>query len=169
MKGWGHGRAAGGLGAGEASWEGWVAVVAAELCPYAADSGRCRCKTAQCARNRFCTMPKQWPCCQNLTSLQDDYLPPKFAWPKYAFPSPGWMSLTLFLPCPPLSPVAPPAAVAEAFVRLHAKGLVYRGSYMVNWSPALRTAVSDLEVEYAEEAGHLYYFKWVAGAGGREE
>ncbi len=34
----------------------------------------------------------------------------------------------------------------EAFVRLHDKGLVYRGSYMVNWSPNLQTAVSDLEV-----------------------
>ncbi|GLC34463.1 hypothetical protein PLESTB_000726300 [Pleodorina starrii] len=51
-------------------------------------------------------------------------------------------------------------AVAEAFVRLHSKGLIYRGQYMVNWSPALRTAVSDLEVEYGEEAGNLFYFKY---------
>ncbi|GIL54909.1 hypothetical protein Vafri_10611 [Volvox africanus] len=51
-------------------------------------------------------------------------------------------------------------AVSEAFVRLHAKGLIYRGQYMVNWSPALRTAVSDLEVEYTEEAGSLFYFKY---------
>lgn len=50
-------------------------------------------------------------------------------------------------------------AVAEAFVRLHAKGLVYRGNYMVNWSPQLLTAVSDLEVEYSEEPGFMYYFK----------
>jgi hypothetical protein len=35
-------------------------------------------------------------------------------------------------------------AVAEAFLRLYDKGLVYRGSYMVNWSPHLQTAVSDL-------------------------
>ncbi|KAK1741008.1 valine-tRNA ligase [Skeletonema marinoi] len=41
--------------------------------------------------------------------------------------------------------------VSEAFVRLHEKGLVYRGTYMVNWSPGLMTAVSDLEVEYSEE------------------
>lgn len=54
-------------------------------------------------------------------------------------------------------------AVAEAFVRLHEKGLIYRGNYMVNWSPALLTAVSDLEVEYTEEPGFLYYFKWVQG------
>jgi valyl-tRNA synthetase len=34
-------------------------------------------------------------------------------------------------------------------------GLVYRGSYMVNWSPNLQTAVSDLEVDYSEEVGSL--------------
>jgi len=51
--------------------------------------------------------------------------------------------------------------VSEAFVRLHEKGLVYRGTYMVNWSPGLMTAVSDLEVEYSEEEGKLYYFKYV--------
>lgn len=50
--------------------------------------------------------------------------------------------------------------MAEAFVRLHDKGLVYRGSYLVNWAPGLQTAVSDLEVEYTEEAGTLYYFKY---------
>jgi len=52
-------------------------------------------------------------------------------------------------------------AVNEAFVRLHEKGLVYRGEYMVNWSPALGTAVSDLEVNYVEEEGTLYYFKYM--------
>ncbi|KAM7280463.1 hypothetical protein ACFE04_007597 [Oxalis oulophora] len=51
-------------------------------------------------------------------------------------------------------------AVIEAFVRLHEKGLIYQGSYMVNWSPNLQTAVSDLEVEYSEEAGTLYYIKY---------
>jgi len=51
-------------------------------------------------------------------------------------------------------------ATAEAFVQLHDKGLVYRGDYMVNWSPNLQTAVSDLEVEYSEEEGKLYYFKY---------
>ncbi|KAL5544442.1 hypothetical protein UlMin_008226 [Ulmus minor] len=55
-------------------------------------------------------------------------------------------------------------AVIEAFVRLHDKGLIYQGSYMVNWSPSLQTAVSDLEVEYHEESGSLYYIKYrVAG------
>jgi len=51
--------------------------------------------------------------------------------------------------------------VSEAFVRLHEKGLVYRGTYMVNWSPGLMTAVSDLEVEYSDEEGKLYYFKYM--------
>eukprot|EP00775_Hariotina_reticulata_P011961 gene11961-12104_t len=51
-------------------------------------------------------------------------------------------------------------AVAEAFVRLADQGLVYRGAYMVNWSPRLGTAVSDLEVEYSEEPGHLYFFRY---------
>lgn len=64
---------------------------------------------------------------------------------------------------PPTTPsqphLHPAAAVAEAFVRLHEKGLIYRGQYMVNWSPGLRTAVSDLEVEYTEEQGTLYYFR----------
>jgi valyl-tRNA synthetase len=51
-------------------------------------------------------------------------------------------------------------AVREAFVRLYKKGLIYRGDYMINWSPGLQTAVSDLEVEYHEEQGTLYYFKY---------
>jgi valyl-tRNA synthetase len=51
-------------------------------------------------------------------------------------------------------------AVREAFVRLYDKGLIYRGSYLINWSPGLKTAVSDLEVEYHEEEGQLYYFKY---------
>ena len=59
------------------------------------------------------------------------------------------------------------AAVVEAFNRLHDEGLIYRGSYMVNWSPNLQTAVSDLEVEYSDETGTLYYFKYpIAAADG---
>ncbi len=57
-------------------------------------------------------------------------------------------------------------AVREAFVRLYEKGLIYRGTYLVNWSPGLKTAVSDLEVEYSEEQGTLYTFKYrLAGRG----
>lgn len=52
-------------------------------------------------------------------------------------------------------------AVNEAFVTLHDRGLIYRGEYMVNWSPNLQTAISDLEVEYSEEKGTLYYFKYM--------
>ena len=52
-------------------------------------------------------------------------------------------------------------AVREAFVRLYEKGLIYRGPRMINWSPGLKTAVSDLEVEYSQEPGFLYYFKYV--------
>ncbi len=52
-------------------------------------------------------------------------------------------------------------AVREAFVRLYEKGLIYRGPRMINWSPGLRTAVSDLEVEYSEEPGFLYHFKYM--------
>lgn len=51
-------------------------------------------------------------------------------------------------------------AVREAFVRLYEKGLIYRGPRLINWSPGLRTAVSDLEVVYSEEEGLLYYFKY---------
>jgi valyl-tRNA synthetase len=51
-------------------------------------------------------------------------------------------------------------AVREAFVRWYEEGLIYRGSYMINWSPNLQTAVSDLEVENVERDGTLYYFKY---------
>ena len=51
-------------------------------------------------------------------------------------------------------------AVREAFVHLYEKGLIYRGPRLINWSPALQTAVSDLEVEHHEEQGTLYYFKY---------
>eukprot|EP00929_Paragymnodinium_shiwhaense_P029777 TRINITY_DN16_c0_g2_i1.p1 TRINITY_DN16_c0_g2~~TRINITY_DN16_c0_g2_i1.p1 ORF type:complete len:1228 (-),score=376.27 TRINITY_DN16_c0_g2_i1:100-3783(-) len=52
-------------------------------------------------------------------------------------------------------------AVIEAFCRMHEKGLISRGKRMVNWSPVLQTAVSDLEVEYSEVNGFLYHFKYV--------
>ncbi|HEY9075835.1 MAG TPA: valine--tRNA ligase [Anaerolineaceae bacterium] len=59
-------------------------------------------------------------------------------------------------------------AVREAFVRLFEKGMVYRGPRMINWSPGLRTAVSDLEVEYSQEPGTLYYFKYLLADGSGE-
>lgn len=51
-------------------------------------------------------------------------------------------------------------AVREAFVHLYKKGLIYRGPRLIIWSPNLRTAISDLEVEYSQEPGTLYYFKY---------
>lgn len=59
-------------------------------------------------------------------------------------------------------------AVREAFVRLYEKGLIYRGPRMINWSPGLKTAVSDLEVEYTPEPGNLYYFKYMLAGGSGE-
>ena len=55
-------------------------------------------------------------------------------------------------------------AVREAFVRLYEKGLIYRGPRMINWSPGLKTAVSDLEVEYSE-MGTLFYFRYLLADG----
>lgn len=59
-------------------------------------------------------------------------------------------------------------SVREAFVQLYEKGLIYRGPRLINWSPGLKTAVSDLEVEYSEEPGKLYYFKYMLSDGGGE-
>ena len=59
-------------------------------------------------------------------------------------------------------------AVMEAFVRLWDKGLIYRGYRVINWSPGLQTAVSDLEVEYKEVEGRLYYFKYQLADGSGE-
>jgi valyl-tRNA synthetase len=59
-------------------------------------------------------------------------------------------------------------AVREAFVRLYEKGLIYRGPRLINWSPGLKTAVSDLEVEYIQEQGTLYYFKYMIDGGSGE-
>ncbi len=57
-------------------------------------------------------------------------------------------------------------AVREAFVTLWEQGLIYRGPRLINWSPGLQTAVSDLEVEREEEDGHLYYFNYPVEGGG---
>lgn len=50
--------------------------------------------------------------------------------------------------------------VLTAFNRLYDEGLIYRGSYMVNWCPASQSAVSDLEVESTEVDGHLWHFRY---------
>ena len=54
----------------------------------------------------------------------------------------------------------PSRAVRTAFVRLFRKGLIYRGERMVNWCPRCQTALSDLEVEHKESAGHLWHFRY---------
>ncbi len=58
-------------------------------------------------------------------------------------------------------------AVREAFVRLFRLGLIYQAEYLVNWSPGLQTAVSDLEVTYSEEPGQLYFFNYPVVGGGQ--
>jgi valyl-tRNA synthetase len=57
-------------------------------------------------------------------------------------------------------------AVQEVFVRLWEQGLVYRGPRLVNWSPGLQTAVSDLEVETSDEEVLLYFFNYPVKGGG---
>ena len=59
----------------------------------------------------------------------------------------------------------PSQAVVEAFVRLHEKGLIYRGKRLVNWDPVLDTAISDLEVENREVPGHMWHFKYPLAGG----
>ena len=51
-------------------------------------------------------------------------------------------------------------AVKECFVRLWEQGLIYRGAYIVNWDPAIQTAVSDLEVEHEERLGKIYHIRY---------
>lgn len=51
-------------------------------------------------------------------------------------------------------------AVREVFVKLYNKGLIYRGKRIINWDPAARTALSDIEVEYKEVNGHLYHLRY---------
>ena len=58
-------------------------------------------------------------------------------------------------------------AVREVFVRLFEKGLIYRGNRMINWCPACRSALSDAEVVYSEQASHLWYIRY-PGADGSE-
>ena len=54
----------------------------------------------------------------------------------------------------------PSRAVRTAFVNLYEKGLIYRGERIINWCIRCATALSDLEVEYEEEDGSLYYVKY---------
>ncbi|MBO9398327.1 valine--tRNA ligase [Shimia sp. R9_2] len=51
-------------------------------------------------------------------------------------------------------------AVLKVFVEMYNKGLIYRGKRLVNWDPHFETAISDLEVENIEVAGHMWHFKY---------
>jgi valyl-tRNA synthetase len=50
--------------------------------------------------------------------------------------------------------------VTETFVQLYEQGLIYRGKRLVNWDPVLQSAVSDLEVESAEEDGSMWHIRY---------
>ena len=58
-------------------------------------------------------------------------------------------------------------AVQQVFIRLFDEGLIYRGKRLVNWDPALGTAISDLEVENNEEQGHLWHFRYPLADGAK--
>ncbi len=51
-------------------------------------------------------------------------------------------------------------AVLTVFKQLYEEGLIYRGDYLVNWSPALQTALSDDEVVHKEVRGHLWHIRY---------
>ena len=56
-------------------------------------------------------------------------------------------------------------AVIKVFVEMYRKGLIYRGKRLVNWDPRFETAISDLEVENTEVAGHMWHFKYRLAGG----
>ena len=59
-------------------------------------------------------------------------------------------------------------AVLEVFCKLYEKGLIYKGSRIVNWCPVCNTSISDAEVEHEEQAGHFWHINYpVAGEPGR--
>ena len=57
-------------------------------------------------------------------------------------------------------------AIRYVFVQLWKEGLIYRGPRIVNWCPRDQSAISDLEVQYEEEDGHLYYLDYPVDGGG---
>ena len=58
-------------------------------------------------------------------------------------------------------------AVIKVFVEMYNKGLIYRGKRLVNWDPLFETAISDLEVENIEVAGHMWHFKYPLAGGAK--
>ncbi len=51
-------------------------------------------------------------------------------------------------------------AVQEVFLKLYDKGLIYKGERITNWCPKCNTSISDIEVEYEEQAGHFWHIKY---------
>lgn len=51
-------------------------------------------------------------------------------------------------------------AVLEQFVNLYKKGLIYKGTRMINWCPSCHTSLSDAEVEFEEEPSHLWHIRY---------
>ncbi len=51
-------------------------------------------------------------------------------------------------------------AVQTVFINLYKKGLIYKGSRIINWCPVCKTSISDAEVEYEEQAGHFWHIKY---------
>ncbi len=56
-------------------------------------------------------------------------------------------------------------AVLKVFVDMYNKGLIYKGTRLVNWDPKFETAISDLEVENTEVDGHMWHFKYPLAGG----
>jgi valyl-tRNA synthetase len=56
-------------------------------------------------------------------------------------------------------------AVIKVFVDMYDKEYIYRGKRLVNWDPHFETAISDLEVENIETAGHMWHFKYPLAGG----
>ncbi len=59
-------------------------------------------------------------------------------------------------------------AVREVFVSLYEKGLIYKGSRIINWCPNCVTALSDAEVEYVDKPGHLWHIRYPLADGSGE-
>ncbi|MCL2521954.1 MAG: valine--tRNA ligase [Erysipelotrichales bacterium] len=52
-------------------------------------------------------------------------------------------------------------SITDVFIKLYEKGMIYRGNRIINWDVEAKTALSNIEVEYKEVKGHLYYLKYL--------
>lgn len=59
-------------------------------------------------------------------------------------------------------------SVRHVFVSLYKKGLIYKGTKLINWSPGLESAISDLEVEHKEIKGSIYHIRYLTAEGSSE-